>query len=400
MKSRDKFQLISDTYIEESENNPPKISGFAIHPGKFNQVVEIPEGELENIANSLKGSKLMIDHSYSVRDIIGKVNDAFTSFDKMAGKEAVKYYAETDDEEVLEKMSKGYIDSCSIGFKHDSICSKCGEDFHECEHWFDEAHVICENCDVFELSIVTHGADGEATAGVAGLSKQTISNFKKQFEDKLETQQDDNKIEGGNVMESNEGQPVDVSELVSAIKKAESASIEKDNEISTLKEKLEDLETFKKDIQEQIDSDKSKTTSEKEDLTDELNEKTKALDDLSAKVRLQEATELAEREVVVGLIKEAEKEEEIERLSKDQSIIDITTPIVEKLEAQKKEKGSKKVPESSDFKRTSDKKYDLSKLSLEEKDVDPFMQGLVHTVFKYDRVHKGENYMGFKDNNV
>lgn len=395
MKTRDRFKLIAGMEFEETENNPPKVSGFAIHPGIFNRFLEVPDDELENITESLKSAKLMVDHSESVRDIIGLVHEAYTTFDSAAGKQGVKYFAETDDTEILEKLHKGYIDASSIGFEHDSICSKCGENFHDCEHWFDEAHIICKNCAAFEISLVPWGADGDATANVAGLSKKSEDKFVSQFKHKLE-----NKIKEEEVMEPEKiDQPVDVSELVSEIKKTEADVLQKDEEIESLKTKLSDLEKFKEDIQGQIDADKTKSEDEKTDLNTKLNDKTKALEELSAKVRLREAEELAEREVKVKLIKDTEVEDEIERLSKDQSIIDITTPIVAKLEAQKKENGKGKIPKHSDFNKGTDKeKFDSSKTSLDMKEPDKLLQGLIHTIFKYDTHFSEKDYMGFKKN--
>jgi phage head maturation protease len=119
----------------------------------------------------------MIDHSDSVRDTVGLINNASVEYDVEAKKLGVKYSAAVDDEEIASFVKKGKIRDVSIGFEMDPICSKCGEDFWECPHWFDEAHVIATNMNVYELSLVTRGADPDAHVSASG--------FKAQFSKKL-----------------------------------------------------------------------------------------------------------------------------------------------------------------------------------------------------------------------
>ncbi|MFA5313452.1 MAG: HK97 family phage prohead protease, partial [Methanomassiliicoccales archaeon] len=297
MAKRTELRVASGLKFKASkeEDLPPQISGYAIHPGLFNEVVEVPVDELHNIEESLRKAQLRYDHGTSVFNVIGKINEAEKTFDAEAGKEGVFYKAEIDDQDekgakVLRKIDKGYVDATSIGFYHDSICSLCGEDFYTCNHWFDEAHVIAKNCEVFELSVVSKGADEDATASVAGLNKEFISKFKKQF--------------GGKGMEpnkDNQKQPVELGEVFEKVSTLQETNLQKDQKIAKLEAKLSEFDQFKTEFEQfkteskqALDSKDAKITA----LESERDEATSGLSSVTKAQRKALAEDLVDRQIV------------------------------------------------------------------------------------------------------
>lgn len=399
VRQRDKLSLVMPIVLEEpQEDKPPHISGFGIHPGLFNQVVEVQEDELDNFERTLNGAQLRADHGDGVLDVIGRVNETLKTFDSKAGKEGVKYYAEVDEDDekalrVYNKVKKGYVEASSVGFYHDSICSKCGEDFHTCNHWFDEAHVIAKNCESFEISIVSLGADSDATASVSGLNKQFVNKFKKQFDDKKSRLKSNNT--GGKVMEPKDDvkQPLDVGKIVQQLAESQADSIQKGKSLEKLQA---DLAKTQKALDKLQKEQENKTDAEQETIAQlkASNEKLqKSLDEITGEATKKAVSELVERQVAVGLVKEDEKEAKIESLlGTNKETIDILTKDVEVLEAKKEEKPEKKegkIPEVHNF--------DKNKKEISEAEL---RQIMVHTIFRYDRVFTPEKsmentYVGF-----
>jgi phage head maturation protease len=370
--------------VSEDKNSPPQISGFAIHPGIFNEVVEIPVSELQNLEETLKTAQLRYDHGYSVFHVIGKVLDAQKTYDAKADKEGIFYKAEIDDQDeqgakVFRKIDRGYVNATSIGFLHESICSKCGEDFYECEHWFDEAHVIAKNCEVFELSVVPRGADGDATATVAGLNKEFVSNFKKQF--------------GGKGMEptkDNQKQPVELGTIFEKVTTLQETNLQKDQAIAELKSKVAKIdelttsfETFKTETQQTIEAKDNKI----QELESKLGDATGSLSEINK----SKAEALVDRQIAVDLLDEEDRDAEIEALAKSadfdrvEKLVSRAEAKVDKLAKEKKTPGEGKVPKIGNFKKegkTTEVDYD--NLTKEQE------QQLIHTMFGYDHVFNGD----------
>jgi hypothetical protein len=400
MKKKDAFSVSMPVAYENVEKEaPPRISGFGIHIGLFNEVVEVPEDELNNIERTLRTAQVRLNHEDSPLKIIGRVNDAYRTFDPMAGKEGVKYFAEldSDDSEAMllyGKIQKGYVSASSIGFRHDSICSICGDDFHKCEHWFrDGAHVIAKNCEVFELSIVAEGADEDATVA-SGLTKDKfITGFKKQFEEKFSDLEDssknnknDEELEGGNKMVENPKDDTSIEKnLISELNKTKEAVQSKEQEIAQL---TSDLSKLKEQMDNAEDVGK---------LKEEAEDRDKQIAALQLAVKKAEVAPIVDRKIATGLAKEEDKEKELDKLAKadEDSMKDLlsTLDILEEKQMKKEDKKEGKVPVIDQFKK-EDGTYD---------DENPdFMQTMVHTIFHYERVFvqdgrqgiEGRSYMG------
>jgi len=156
---------------QEDEESPEKlfVSGFSIHEGIYqDNTVEIPQSELQNIGNSLVGAKLMKDHSRSVDDIVGRIQETKLDYDEGNKKNGVRYLGYTYDESLNKKIKQNLIDNVSIGFAFTPICSKCEKDFRECSHFFDEAHIVAKDCACYEQSFVMMGADKDTTVKPQG----------------------------------------------------------------------------------------------------------------------------------------------------------------------------------------------------------------------------------------
>jgi hypothetical protein len=364
------------------------LSGFAIHEGLFKDIVEVPRSELSNAAKTIAGAQMRIDHSQSVRDVVGLVETANVQFDSNAQKDGVFFDSFIEDEQVSDKVAKGFVTDVSIGFDFDPECSECGKNFRECEHWFDEAHIIAKNVNVFELSLVTRGADPDAYV--------TATSFTEQFSDKLK-----NSLEkkGGSVMEDKQhDNPVDINGIVDKLSAAEKEALAKAQEAEKLQKELEALKAEK----EAVESEKEKLQIEKEALKTEKEDFEGKFKDASDKLT---GKELAEKEaVVMGIIeeeisKELLKEEEVD--ARKEKLMELNDAGLETAKAyvtefQKPQKEIPKVPKTTEFGKNMKEKQELD---FEDKRV---QQGFIHDIFRYDRVFKGKegkvegrDYMGF-----
>lgn len=359
------------------------IGGFAVHEGIFKRVIEIPNSELGNVATALHNAQLRIDHSNSVRDIVGLVDTAEAAFDNYVSKEGVKYAAHIDDADIAQKVRDNKIRDVSIGFDFTPECSKCGKDFRRCTHWFDKAHIIARDVKVFELSLVTLGADPDAHVS-------TMS-FMEQFSDKLNKED----FKGGNAMEHEKS--VDVSGVVERATQAEKEAFEAKKEAEELTAKLAAAKAEK----EQLEADKQALADEKAQLETEkieIEEKfTKTSEKLSAKeiaAKKEEATEVAQMKLEKGLIKEEELEGEVERLMASDSL-DQIKELVGQFVKEEEEKGAV-VPPIQEFGKVTEK----GEIDYDDPEVE---QRFIHEIFAYDRVFKAraqdkienQSYMGF-----
>jgi hypothetical protein len=355
------------------------IEGYAIHPGIFHEVIEVPETELGNAAKTLQTAIMMLDHSESVRDIVGLVKQADVQYDEDAKKNGVKYQAFVDDKEIALSIQKGKIRDVSIGFGFEPICSECGESFWSCPHFFDEAHVLATNIKVYELSLVPFGADEESSVSIAG--------FKAQFNDKMK--KTDFKKED---KMTKEDKSVDVTAIFEKATEAEKLAFEKEQEAKDLAAKLaaaqkalDEAELAKKEAEGKL----SKAEEELKDSKEKLDETSKQLSDKDLEDKKELATEIATLKVEKGLIKEEELEKEVDELMKVDDLEPIKA-LVEKFE--KKEETHETVPKIEEFR----KALDEGKIDYKDKKV---AQKFIHEIFGYDNVFKGkepgQTYEGF-----
>lgn len=107
----EKINLESSIVVELSQEFkiPYKINFVALKPGKFNGVY-YSEEELKKAAETLKTKDLTIDHGKSVRDVVGKVLDAWWD-EKL---KQIEGTAEILDEEVAKKVRQGLITGVSV----------------------------------------------------------------------------------------------------------------------------------------------------------------------------------------------------------------------------------------------------------------------------------------------
>jgi len=144
----------SITKLEEGQSLP--IQGELLDSSVNKNKWAVDAEELPKIANQVKrGVQLRVDHSNSVRDIIGGTNDGV--FDSKTNK--VNFGAEIDDPSIAMGVMKGRLKYVSIGASADPYCSKCGtrfKMFRECS--CKGGHTIIKNVRIKEVSIVSDPA--------------------------------------------------------------------------------------------------------------------------------------------------------------------------------------------------------------------------------------------------
>jgi len=157
-----------------------KISGPLIDTSVCLNGWSVHEGEFESIASQGTNTVLMIDHSKSVRDIIGKVNKGYNKDNK------VFIDAEIDDPQIQNLARKGLVRYFSIGATADAVCSGCGKDFKmscKCKN----AHQEIKNVKLKEVSVVLDPA----------FSAAEFKPFEASVSSALEVTPDSAQVEGG-----------------------------------------------------------------------------------------------------------------------------------------------------------------------------------------------------------
>lgn len=153
------------------------ITGTCIHAGTYRQVT-IEESELPNIVKTIVNKPLLVNHDNNTSSVVGKVLSAWIGVDN--NKPCVFYNAEVDssETELLNKISKGYVSSCSIGFNYDPVCSICGKPADECQHWFSTPNfkLLAKDINILELSICAVPADSDATVSAVNFKKDLTKN--------------------------------------------------------------------------------------------------------------------------------------------------------------------------------------------------------------------------------
>lgn len=356
------------------------IEGFAVHEGRFKEIVELPRLELSNVAKTLINAQLRIDHSSSVRDIVGLVDDSKVEYNTNAQKDGVRYKAHVDDAEIADGVNKNKIRDVSIGFDLDPECSKCGKDFRQCKHWFDEAHVIARNVRVHELSLVTRGADPDAHATAVGFAEQFSDKILKMeggFE--MPNTPDD---KGGSFME--EDKTIDVVALTDKVTEAKQQALEAKQAQEAAESALQAMEAEKAQLETEkqaLASEKAQLETEKTDLEGKFTEAFGKLTAQELEAKKEEATEIAELKAEKGIIKEEELDAEVEKLMKFDSLDEIKD-LVTKFEV-KEERGAE-VPVIEGFEKFISEKGEIDYDSPE------LEQMMIHEIFAYDRVFTGE----------
>ena len=151
-------------------NGRVRVSGFMIHEGTYNDITFTKEA-LDQCVNSFVGKVMLVDHTNSVRNVVGEIMSVEARVDPSNGLYGLAYEADIDEseEQLLHKMELGFIKSTSIGIISEKKCSLCGADIFECNHWFwDEGfQILATNIEGKELSIVAVPADKDASVGLA-----------------------------------------------------------------------------------------------------------------------------------------------------------------------------------------------------------------------------------------
>lgn len=310
------FSLNSNFSLNTNPDGSKSIEGFAIHGGEdfiVNGFFEVPESEMRNCAQTLKGAKLLKDHdSDHVDSIIGRVNQTKNTFDEDADMAGVYYSASLviDDTKLAEKIEKELIDATSIGFTFEPECSICGNPFfsEECTHhpWFDDMHFICRDMNVHELSLVTFGADPHATVS-GSFDAKSLEELKEKFAKQKEDfimQNEDNMVE--TLKTENLELSQKVTDLEAELKQKEADfKSQEDNLKVEHKEEVLTLQQEKDALQAKVD-----------DMTEELSvfraeAKAQAEQELAAKK--EKLAELAERFGAEDLLEDEMTEELIDK---------------------------------------------------------------------------------------
>ena len=98
------------------EGTSLRITGVAISEGMWNGIF-YPAEELEKSYKGLEGKPLRIDHSSSIRDIVGKVIRSIWN----AAQKRVEFEAIVNDDEIAQKLLDKLIDSVSVGVLIDNV---------------------------------------------------------------------------------------------------------------------------------------------------------------------------------------------------------------------------------------------------------------------------------------
>lgn len=327
----------------------------------------------------------MLDHSDSVRDIVGTVLSAKIGNDKDAGLRGVRYTGLIDDPDIAKLIEKQRVTDVSIGFEFNPECSLCGEDFWTCEHWFDEAHVIARDMNIHELSIVTKGADKNAKIG--------SQNFKAQFN---KNKTDFTKEEKPMVKTE---PTIDVNKLVEELSEAKKSLVELQSGLKDQKEILDKINKEKADAF----SDKEETEKELKALRDEKEKLEKDFGDVSSKLsdkekadKIAKVTEIVELGIEKGIFTEEDKEAKIAEYTEfGEKELESQKSLIEMFKKEKKETGSPKIPEIEGLGNGN------NQLVIDDENID---QVMTHDLFAYDRTFResgnkpNQSYMGISRN--
>jgi hypothetical protein len=385
------------------DNTGIPIEGFAIHDGLFKEIVEIPKTELKNAEKTIATAQFRKNHGQDVEDVIGKVMLAHIGFDEIAQKDGVFYQAfiDQDESKIAGKVAKGLVNDVSIGFDMTPECSECGEDFRRCPHWFDEAHIIARDIDIHEVSLVSRGADADATANIKSFKaqfdyKRDEHNIKNNTE---EIKKDINVIKGGEFMAEEQDNAIDMGDIVSKLTASQKEAIEAKQLAQTKTAEADGLATKLKaaeDARDALELEKTELTSTKDELEKDNTSKSEALTARELADKKAEVSKIVDDEISRKLQKETNKDARIEELmGTDQVGLDQIKDLVSKFDIPTSSPA--KVPMTEGFEKYLDQSGELDITNKEVK------QRYTHDIFRYDRVFDqepekaipGRSYMGF-----
>jgi hypothetical protein len=165
--------------INDPQNEDRVITGFAINPGTYHQIVEVQESEMQNAVDTINGAIVLKDHTNSVDTAVGRVFYSENKINPDTGSRGCYYQATIDnaETELLRKIDKNIIDSCSIGFTFEPVCKICGEPLEKCSHWVwdDGFGIVAKDINIHELSIVSVPADKNATVTSSAFADDIFS---------------------------------------------------------------------------------------------------------------------------------------------------------------------------------------------------------------------------------
>lgn len=337
-----KFEAYSSIELKEDENGEFErtgdgkliVSGYSVHTGLYHGgLIEIPASELSNIAETLKGQQLRKNHSPFTEDVVGRVTDTRTALDKNIGKRGVRFKGVVRDKQLDQQITDRFIDNNSIGFTLFPECSKCGEDFRRCEHRFSEAHVVARDCQCYEQSFVTRGADGNTTIEPGAKFVEKANNdFKMQFKQKKETDfmgeghtESDTQVPPVSVTfntmepkrEGEEEMSDEMKDLKAKFEKLQNEKnelegklSEKDNEINELSQEKSDLEQEKSDLE----GEKTALATKQNETEGKLQKYITAEEEEARLAKEKLCQEIAELRVKAGKLEQEKVEEKVTEL--------------------------------------------------------------------------------------
>lgn len=203
------------------------VSGTAVAEGTSRNDVHYTAEVLEKSAETLKGKPLLLDHSESTRDIVGKVTEAeYTN-----GKVPFKAEVDTGEQDLVRKLENGFVDSVSIGAGFDEEAS---------EHRDGVLHV--KGLEMYELSFVP----------VPGVPEAALSQV---IAEKFKTHQQGEKMSE----EKNQEEVEELKEQIDELQK----------ERDSLQDQLLEKEENKEEVNEEIVSVRKEIEELKEELEEE-----------------------------------------------------------------------------------------------------------------------------------
>lgn len=294
---------------KEDDSSLP-IAGELLNAGVNKNGWAVDEKELPNIAKQCKrGVRLSLDHSRSVRDIVGGTTNG--EYDPKTKK--VMFEAEVDDLGIISKIQKGRVKYVSIGAEADAFCSKCSQPIVfmktcKCK----SGHILIKNTRLKEVSIISEPAYKN--------SKFKPKSFVASVEEALAQKIEENKKEEINMVTENTTETFNAEKLEAGIRKTLTKEMEKMandmfNPIKTEVEKVSKaVETLEKSRQEAVKLEELKKEEESKKKEKEESEKSlKELIQTIVKEEVEKATKAQEEE------EEEEEEEDKEKTKKEKT---------------------------------------------------------------------------------
>ena len=279
---------------EQNDNGIAKMSGFAVHEGTFNSITITTE-ELQKSVHTLIGKPLLVNHDSKTSSVVGKITNAQMGLDASVNKSSIMYDADFDaaEEDILRKIRLGFLNSTSVGFTCEHICSICGSDVWKCAHWFDDPgfEILAQDIQFRELSIVPIPADKDATVQInfSEQDKNRFEELKQQKETLRRTNMSDFEKKYNEAVDELSQMKLNHADEINKLKedfkaekdKLQLAKADKDSEVLALKNDIEALKQEKLELESTIKEYKETFAKIEEDkLSDlrkqvlELNEKT------------------------------------------------------------------------------------------------------------------------------